>query len=66
MITNPKKLIWIGGILLLLGTAFPFLMILHIVKASFMLSFLTYGAQVSGLFIGTLGAFSYAVINKKK
>ncbi len=66
MISKPTKLILIGSALLLLGVILPFLMILHIVKTSFLLSFLTYAAQVSGLFIGTLGAFSFAVIHKKR
>lgn len=65
MNTNAKKLIWIGFILLLIGVILPFLMILEIVKATFLLNFLAYGASVSGLFLGTLGAFSYAQANRK-
>jgi hypothetical protein len=60
MNANAKKMILIGFLLLLLGVVLPLLMVLNIIKASFLLGFLAYAAQVSGLFIGTLGAFSYA------
>jgi hypothetical protein len=63
--TNAKKLILVGFLLLLVGVVLPFLMILEIVKASFLLSFIAHGASVSGLFLGTLGAFSYAQTNRK-
>ena len=65
MIANPKRLILIGFILLLIGAVLPFLMILNVVETSFLLSFISHGAQISGLFLGTLGAFSYARTDRR-
>ena len=58
-------MIIIGVVLLLIGVIGPFLMVLHIIPTSFWLGFLLHGASVSGLMLGTLGAFSYARPNKK-
>jgi len=65
MIYEAKKLLIIGSILLVIGVVGPLLMVLHIIPASFLLGFLLHGASVSGLLLGTLGAFSYARPNKK-
>jgi hypothetical protein len=65
MIYEAKKLLIIGSILLVIGVAGPMLMILRIIPTSFWLGFLLHGASVSGLLLGTLGAFSYARPNKK-
>ena len=65
MIYQAKKLLIIGIILLLIGMIGPLLMVLKIIPNSFILGFLLHGASVSGLLLGTLGAFSYARPNKK-
>ena len=64
--TNPKRLILIGFFLVLFGFIIPWLMILDIVESTFWLSFLTYGAQVSGLILGIMGAAMLAGARKKK
>jgi len=64
--TNPKRLILIGFFLVLFGFIIPWLMILDIVESTFWLSFLTYGAQVSGLILGIMGAAMLAGVRKKK
>jgi hypothetical protein len=65
MIYEAKKLLIIGSILLVIGVVGPLLMVLRIIPPSFWLGFLLHGASVSGLLLGTLGAFSYARPNKK-
>jgi hypothetical protein len=62
---DAKKMLLIGFILLVLGVVLPFLMVLDIIKTSFLLSFLSHAASVSGLLLGTLGAFSYVRIKKR-
>lgn len=63
---HPKKLITIGTILLLIGVLGPFLMVLHIINNSFLISFVSYGASITGLLLGTMGAAMYGGRRKKK
>jgi hypothetical protein len=39
------------------GAVAPFLMVLHIIQASFWLCILAYSATMIGLFMGIIGAF---------
>ena len=63
---NPIRLMVIGFVGLVVGVVLPFLMVLQIVEPSFLLSFISYGASVAGMFLGLLGAFSYARIERIK
>lgn len=56
---RPLKLVLIGFLLVLLGAVLPFLMVIRVLEASFLLSFISYGASVGGLFLGVIGAASY-------
>lgn len=56
---EPKGMMFLGVGLMLFGVIIPFLMILRIIETSFWLSFLSYGASVSGMVIGFLGLFMY-------
>jgi hypothetical protein len=49
----------IGFILVLAGAALPFLMVIGVIQASFLLSFLAYGVSISGLFLGVIAAAAY-------
>jgi len=60
---NPKRLILIGFFLVLFGFIVPWLMVLDLIQTTLWLSFLVYGAQVSGLIMGMLGA---AMLGRKK
>jgi membrane associated rhomboid family serine protease len=62
--TDPRAIIAIGFVLVLLGFVLPFLMVLQIVQANLALSFLSHGASVSGLFLGILGGALY--VRKEK
>lgn len=59
IITHPWKIIVIGFFLVLLGFLVPMLMVLKVIQSSFLLSFLSHGASVSGLILGIIGAAMY-------
>jgi hypothetical protein len=52
---SPRFLISLGLFLMLSGIIIPFLMILRILPLGFALSFLSWGASVAGLALGTIG-----------
>lgn len=62
---NPKNLILIGLVLVLLGAILPLFMVLGILQSSFLLNFLSYIASVLGLFIGIIGASMIIRQNRK-
>ncbi|MEZ0397143.1 MAG: hypothetical protein ABWK53_12040 [Anaerolineales bacterium] len=62
----PGRLLVIGFILLLLGWLFPFLMMLRLIESTFWLNFLSFGAQVAGLFLGFIGTTMYIRINRNQ
>lgn len=61
---HPWKIIAIGFVLVLFGFLAPFLMVIKVVKASLLLSFLSHGASVSGLLLGIIGAAMYSRLGK--
>ncbi|MFN2145902.1 MAG: hypothetical protein ACK2T7_11175 [Anaerolineales bacterium] len=64
--SHPKRLILIGFILVLFGAAMPWFLVLKLVESTFWINFLTFGAQVVGLFLGVIGAAMLGVSRKKK
>ncbi|MBI3158624.1 MAG: hypothetical protein HYZ26_03365 [Chloroflexi bacterium] len=62
---SPRNLILIGLILVVLGFVLPFMVVLKFIENSFLLSFLAYGAQVSGLMLGIIGAANYSTVNRR-
>ena len=54
--TSPRFILSLGFILLLMGWAIPFLIILYIIPSTLFLNFLAWGLSVSGLFLGFIGA----------
>lgn len=63
---RPGRLMVIGLIGLIIGVVLPFLMVLRLVESTFLLNFVAYGASITGLFIGMLGAFSFARREREK
>jgi hypothetical protein len=61
---HPKKIIAIGFVLVLFGFLAPFLMVIKVIEASYVLSFLSYGASVGGLLLGLVGAAWYSRLGK--
>lgn len=53
---HPRYIILLGFFLVLTGFVLPFAMVLRIVQPSFLLSFLSWGSSVAGLFLGIIGA----------
>ncbi len=62
---NPIMLILVGFVLVLTGAVLPFLMVIRVVEPTFFLSFLSYGASVSGIFLGVLGSAMYVRIHRR-
>ena len=56
---TPAQMMWIGGILLVVGVIFPLLMVVHIIQTTFVLGFISYIFSTIGMFMGMIGAFSY-------
>lgn len=55
-LTQPSGFIIAGFLLVLVGFLLPLLMTLRVIQASFLLSFLSYGASMGGLILGLVGA----------
>lgn len=65
MPSSPLHLILSGFFLLLFGFLLAFAMVLKLIEAGFLLSFLSYFASLAGLIIGMYGAVSYARSRRK-
>jgi hypothetical protein len=65
MLTNPRLLLSLGVILMLLGVILPFLMVIHVVESTFFLNFFSWGASVAGLSFGTIGFAMYSRVKKR-
>lgn len=59
MLNEPRKLIYIGFVLLLFGWVAPLLMVLQFIAPTFWLGFISYGANVLGLVLGLIGIFAH-------
>jgi len=62
---SPIQLILIGLFLMMIGWVLPFLMVLQVLKSTFALNFLSYAAQITGLFLGVIGGATYVRLKKK-
>lgn len=62
---NPKHLILVGFVLVLLGAIVPLLMVIGILQSSFLLNFFSYISSVLGLFLGIIGASMVIRQNRK-
>ena len=52
---SPRFLLALGVILMLLGIALPFLIVLQVLESTFFLNFFSWGLSVAGLAFGTIG-----------
>jgi len=64
--SKPLALILIGFVLVLLGAVLPFLIILQVIESTFFMNFLAYGASMTGLFLGVIGASMYVNDHRSK
>jgi hypothetical protein len=59
MPTSPLHLILYGFSLLLFGFLLAFSMVIRVIEAGFLLSFISYSASLTGLILGFYGAFGF-------
>ena len=57
---SPRILLSLGILLMLLGIALPFLMLIKVLESTFFLNFFAWGASVAGLALGTIGFAMYS------
>lgn len=65
MIKSPRFMVGLGLVLMLLGIALPFLILIKVLESTFFLNFFSWGASVGGLFLGVIGV-SYWVRTKRE
>jgi hypothetical protein len=66
IVSNPRMMILVGFCLLLIGWIIPMLMVMQMLKSTFALNFIAYGASVSGLTIGIIGIAMYVGKTRKR
>lgn len=57
---GPYGLMLIGFVLLVVGFAVPFLMVIQVLQPSFLGAFLSYVASLGGLIVGVIGTAVFA------
>jgi hypothetical protein len=62
---HPGSIILIGFLLVLLGAALPWLMVLKVISSTFALNFLAAGASVAGLVLGIIGVAYYVRLRRR-
>ncbi len=55
MFSSPRFLFRFGVFLMIVGIVLPFLMSIRVVESTFSLNFISYGASVAGLSLGSIG-----------
>jgi len=65
MMNSPRLMLTIGLILMLLGIALPFLILIHVLESTFFLNFFSWGASVAGLFLGVIGVATWVRTREK-
>jgi hypothetical protein len=56
---RPNYLFIIGFVLVLIGFLLPFLMVMKVIEATFLLSFFSFIASTAGLFLGIIAVGFY-------
>ena len=62
---SPRFMVSLGISLMLLGIILPFLILIHVLESTFFLNFFSWGASVSGLFIGVIGVATWVRTRKE-
>ena len=63
---QPRNMILIGFVLVLIGFVVPFLIVIRVIPSTFLLNFLSYTASILGLFLGMIGAALYLRIHRDR
>ncbi len=56
---DPKYIIGLGFILVLLGALLPWLMVMQVIRSTLFLNFFSFIASVAGILLGIVGAAWY-------
>ncbi len=62
---DPRAIIGLGFVLVLLGAIMPLLMVLQIIRSTWALNFFSFAASLSGLFLGIIGAAYYVRLHRR-
>ncbi|NLE83640.1 MAG: hypothetical protein GX603_03905 [Chloroflexi bacterium] len=62
--TDPKTLIWVGVVMLVLGVALPLLMVAKLIPSTYFLTFISYAFQLVGMVASTIGIFSIVKVKR--
>ncbi|MFZ5821323.1 MAG: hypothetical protein ACOYYJ_15615 [Chloroflexota bacterium] len=62
--SNPRALLFLALGLLLFGWLMPFLMVLRLLESTFFLNFLSWGASISGFYLGIVAVAG--LVRKRK
>jgi len=66
LMNNPRLLLSLGLVLMSLGVILPFLMVIHLIASTFFLNFFSWGASVSGMFLGFIGVATWSKMGKDR
>ncbi len=66
ILAQPWKIMAVGFLLLLFGFVVPLLMVLDVIKTTFLLGFLSHAASVAGLLLGLVGLAWYGLAGRSK
>lgn len=64
--TDPKILIWVGALSLVVGFVLPLLMVIKALPSTYFLNFLSYAFQLIGMITAMLGTFSIVKVRLDK
>ncbi len=62
---NPKTLMIVGTLLMVLGVILPLLMVIKMIESTFLLSFISYAASLAGMVMAFVGMFTYITFRRK-
>ena len=63
---DPRAIIALGFVLVLLGAVLPFLIVMQVLKSTIFLNFFAFAASFAGLMLGVIGAAFYVRESKNK
>ena len=66
MLDHPERLLVLAVFLLLFGCSMPFLMVTQAVESTYFMNFLSFGASMTGLFLGIIGIAQQRLKTRKK
>ena len=65
MMNNPRLLLSLGLVLMITGWIIPLLIVMRVIPSTFFLNFISWGASISGLFLGFIGVATWTKMRKE-